>query len=114
MRGGPKQEKLAGEKRRRSPDYELERNSHVASKPTMSAGHPSEDDIPNVMRLRVAGVPKIAFAASGGMMDGRGLVTLAVGAKGINMGTQFIATREAPAHDNAKRALVDADELQRD
>jgi NAD(P)H-dependent flavin oxidoreductase YrpB (nitropropane dioxygenase family) len=77
-------------------------------------GHPGEDDIPNMILLpRVAEELKIPFVASGGMADGRSLVAaLALGADGINMGTRFIATREAPAHDNVKRALVDADELQ--
>ena len=77
-------------------------------------GHPGEDDIPNMILLpRVAEELKIPFVASGGMVDGRSLVAaLALGADGINMGTRFIATKEAPAHDNVKQALVAANELQ--
>jgi NADH:quinone reductase (non-electrogenic) len=77
-------------------------------------GHPGEDDIPNMVLLpRVAEELRIPFVASGGMADGRSLVAaLALGADGINMGTRFIATREAPAHDNVKQALVAANELQ--
>src|SRR6516165_5886799 len=77
-------------------------------------GHPGEDDIPNMILLpRVAEELKIPFVASGGMADGRSLVAaLALGADGINMGTRFIATREAPAHHNVKQALVAANELQ--
>ena len=76
--------------------------------------HPGEDDIPNMILLpRVAEELKIPFVASGGMADGRSLVAaLALGADGINMGTRFIATKEAPAHDNVKQALVAANELQ--
>jgi nitronate monooxygenase len=55
---------------------------------------------------------KTPFVASGGMADGRSLVaSLAMGADGINMGTRFVATKEAPVHDNVKRALVEATEL---
>jgi NADH:quinone reductase (non-electrogenic) len=77
-------------------------------------GHPGEDDIPNMVLLpRVAEELRIPFVASGGMADGRSLVAaLALGADGINTGTRFIATREAPAHDNVKQALVAANELQ--
>jgi len=77
-------------------------------------GHPGEDDIPNMILLpRVAEKLKIPFVASGGMADGRSLVAaLALGADGINMGTRFIATKEAPAHDNVKQALGAANELQ--
>jgi NADH:quinone reductase (non-electrogenic) len=77
-------------------------------------GHLGEDDIPNMILLpRVAEELKIPFVASGGMTDGRSLVAaLALGADGINMGTRFIATKEAPAHNNVKRALVAANELQ--
>jgi NAD(P)H-dependent flavin oxidoreductase YrpB (nitropropane dioxygenase family) len=75
-------------------------------------GHPGEDDVPNMILLpRVAEEMKIPFVASGGMTDGRSLVAaLALGADG--MGTRFIATKEAPAHDNVKQALVAANELQ--
>ncbi|MFN9775159.1 MAG: NAD(P)H-dependent flavin oxidoreductase [Burkholderiales bacterium] len=76
-------------------------------------GHPGEDDIPNFILLpRAADELKIPFVASGGMADGRSLVAaLALGADGINMGTRFIATREAPVHENVKRAIVEASEL---
>ncbi|MCP3985925.1 MAG: nitronate monooxygenase [bacterium] len=78
------------------------------------AGHPGEDDIPGLILLPRAGEElTIPFVASGGMADGRSLVAaLALGAEGINMGTRFIATQEAPVHQNVKQALVDADELQ--
>ncbi len=76
-------------------------------------GHPGEDDVPNFILLpRAAEELKIPFVASGGMADGRSLVAaLALGAEGINMGTRFIATREAPVHDNVKQAIVAASEL---
>ena len=76
-------------------------------------GHPGEDDIPNFILLpRAAEELKIPFVASGGMADGRSLVAaLALGAEGINMGTRFMATREAPIHDNVKKAIVEASEL---
>ena len=77
------------------------------------AGHPGEDDIPNFILLpRAAEELKIPFVASGGMADGRSLVAaLALGAEGINMGTRFIATKEAPVHENVKQALVEPTEL---
>jgi NADH:quinone reductase (non-electrogenic) len=76
-------------------------------------GHPGEDDMPNMILLpRAAEELKIPFVASGGMADARSLVAaLALGAAGINMGTRFIATKEAPVHDNVKNALVAATEL---
>jgi NADH:quinone reductase (non-electrogenic) len=76
-------------------------------------GHPGEDDIPNMILLpRAADELKIPFVASGGMADARSLVaSLAMGASGMNMGTRFIATKEAPVHDNVKQALVKATEL---
>jgi len=76
-------------------------------------GHPGEDDIPNFILLpRAADELTIPFVASGGMADGRSLVgALAMGAEGINMGTRFIATQEAPVHDNVKQAIVVASEL---
>jgi NAD(P)H-dependent flavin oxidoreductase YrpB (nitropropane dioxygenase family) len=76
-------------------------------------GHPGEDDIPNMILLpRAADELKIPFAASGGMADARSLVAaLAMGAQGMNMGTRFMATKEAPIHDNVKKALVAASEL---
>jgi NAD(P)H-dependent flavin oxidoreductase YrpB (nitropropane dioxygenase family) len=76
-------------------------------------GHPGEDDVPNFILLpRAAEELKIPFVASGGMADGRSLVAaLALGADGMNMGTRFIATKEAPVHDNVKQAIVAASEL---
>ncbi|HEV2611847.1 MAG TPA: nitronate monooxygenase family protein [Noviherbaspirillum sp.] len=76
-------------------------------------GHPGEDDIPNFILLpRAAEELKIPFVASGGMADGRSLVAaLALGAEGMNMGTRFIATKEAPVHENVKQAIVAASEL---
>jgi nitronate monooxygenase len=76
-------------------------------------GHPGEDDVPNMILLpRAAEELKIPFVASGGMADARSLVAaLAMGADGMNMGTRFIATKEAPVHDNVKKALVAASEL---
>jgi NAD(P)H-dependent flavin oxidoreductase YrpB (nitropropane dioxygenase family) len=76
-------------------------------------GHPGEDDVPNFILLpRAADELKIPFVASGGMADGRSLVAaLALGAEGMNMGTRFIATQEAPVHENVKQAIVAATEL---
>jgi nitronate monooxygenase len=76
-------------------------------------GHPGEDDVPNFILLpRAAEELKIPFVASGGMADGRSLVAaLALGAEGMNMGTRFIATKEAPVHEHVKQALVAASEL---
>jgi len=76
-------------------------------------GHPGEDDVPNFILLpRAAEALKIPFVASGGMADGRSLVAaLALGAEGMNMGTRFIATKEAPVHENVKQAIVAATEL---
>ena len=76
-------------------------------------GHPGEDDIPNMILLpRAAEELKIPFVASGGMADARSLVaSLAMGAEGMNMGTRFIATKEAPVHENVKQAIVNASEL---
>lgn len=78
------------------------------------AGHPGEDDIPGLVLIPAAADRvKIPMLASGGFGDGRGLVAaLALGADGINMGTRFCATKEAPIHDNFKQAIVDADERQ--
>ena len=77
-------------------------------------GHPGEDDIPNMILLpRAAEELTIPFVASGGMANGRSLVaSLALGADGMNMGTRFVATKEAPVHENVKQAILDADELQ--
>ena len=76
-------------------------------------GHPGEDDIPNMILLpRAAEELSIPFVASGGMADARSLVaSLALGADGMNMGTRFIATKEAPVHENVKQAILDASEL---
>lgn len=76
-------------------------------------GHPGEDDIPNMILLpRAADELEIPFVSSGGMADGRSLVaSLAMGAQGMNMGTRFIATKEAPVHENVKQAIVAASEL---
>lgn len=76
-------------------------------------GHPGEDDVPNFILLpRAAEELDIPFVASGGMADGRSLIAaLALGAEGINMGTRFIATKEAPVHEKVKQALIAASEL---
>jgi len=76
-------------------------------------GHPGEDDIPNMILLpRAADELKIPFVASGGLADARSLVAaIAMGADGINMGTRFIATVEAPVHENVKQAILAASEL---
>jgi NADH:quinone reductase (non-electrogenic) len=76
-------------------------------------GHPGEDDIPNMILLpRAADELDIPFVSSGGQADGRSLVaSLAMGASGMNMGTRFIATKEAPVHQNVKDAIVAASEL---
>ena len=76
-------------------------------------GHPGEDDIPNFILLpRAADELDIPFVASGGMADARSLVAaMALGAEGMNMGTRFIATQDAPVHQNVKEAIVNASEL---
>ena len=76
------------------------------------AGHPGEDDIPGLILIPAAADQvKIPLLASGGFGDGRGLVAaLALGADGINMGTRFCATREAPIHENVKRKYIENDE----
>jgi nitronate monooxygenase len=76
------------------------------------AGHPGEDDVPNFVLLPAAAAQlRIPMLASGGIADARGMVAaLALGADGINMGTRFMATREAPIHDNVKRQLMEHDE----
>ena len=72
------------------------------------AGHPGEDDVPNLVLLpAAANVIKIPMLASGGFADARGLVAaLALGCEGINMGTRFMATKEAPIHEKVKEAIV--------
>jgi nitronate monooxygenase len=76
------------------------------------AGHPGEDDVPNLVLLpAAANVIKIPMVASGGFADARGLVAaLALGCEGMNMGTRFMATREAPIHEKVKEAIVAGDE----
>lgn len=76
------------------------------------AGHPGEDDIPGLILIpAAANKVRVPMLASGGFADARGLVAaLALGAHGINMGTRFCATVEAPIHSNFKQAMVDADE----
>lgn len=76
-------------------------------------GHPGEDDVPNMILLpRAADELEIPFVSSGGQADGRSLVaSLAMGAQGMNMGTRFVATQEAPVHENVKQAIVAANEL---
>lgn len=78
------------------------------------AGHPGEDDVTNMILLPAAAAKlSIPMIASGGIGDAQGLVAaLALGAEGINMGTRFVATKEAPVHENVKQAMVDADERQ--
>ena len=77
------------------------------------AGHPGEDDVTNMILLPLAAKRlKIPFLASGGLGDGRGLAAaLAMGADGINMGTRFMVTKEAPIHDNVKQKMIEATEL---
>ena len=76
------------------------------------AGHPGEDDIPGLILIpAAANKVKIPMIASGGFGDARGLVAaLALGADGINMGTRFCVTQEAPIHENFKRQMVENDE----
>lgn len=76
------------------------------------AGHPGEDDIPGLVLIPAAADKvTVPMLASGGFADGRGLVAaLALGAEGINMGTRFVATREAPVHDGIKQAIIANDE----
>ncbi len=77
------------------------------------AGHPGEDDVTNMILLPLAARKlKIPFLASGGLGDGRGLAAaLSMGADGINMGTRFMVTREAPIHENVKQRMIAASEL---
>ena len=73
-----------------------------------AAGHPGEDDVTTLILVPlVRDAVDLPLIASGGFADGRGLVAaLALGADGINMGTRFVATREAPVHANIKQALL--------
>lgn len=77
------------------------------------AGHPGEDDIPGLVLLPAAADKlDIPIVASGGFADGRGMAAaLALGAEGINMGTRFLCTEEAPVHHNVKEAIVSRSEL---
>ncbi|KAK4520428.1 uncharacterized protein ATC70_008563 [Mucor velutinosus] len=76
------------------------------------AGHPGEDDITALILLaKSARVLDIPFVASGGIGDGRGLAAaLALGAEGVNMGSRFMCTQEAPLHASIKQTMVEADE----
>ncbi len=78
-----------------------------------AAGHPGENDTPSLVLLpRAVDQLEVPVIACGGFSDGRGLAAaLALGAAGMSMGTRFLATREAPVHDNLKRKLVEASEL---
>lgn len=78
------------------------------------AGHPGEDDVPGLVLIPAAADKiKIPIIASGGFADGRGLAAaLALGAEGINMGTRFLATKEAPVHNAMKKKIVESDERQ--
>lgn len=77
-----------------------------------AAGHPGEDDVGGLVLFPAAArAVKVPLIASGGIGDGRGMAAaLMLGAEGVNMGTRFCATREAPIHDAIKRALLDASE----
>jgi NADH:quinone reductase (non-electrogenic) len=76
------------------------------------AGHPGEDDIPNLVLIPAAAdALSVPLVASGGIADGRGLVAaLALGADGVNMGSRFLATAESPIHDRIKQKIVEMDE----
>lgn len=78
-----------------------------------AAGHPGEDDVTSLILIPLTrDAVKIPIIASGGFADGRGLVaSLALGADGMNMGTRFVATAEAPVHRKIKEALVAGSEL---
>lgn len=78
------------------------------------AGHPGEDDITNLVLLPAAAAKlTIPMLASGGIGNGQQMAAaFALGADGVNMGSRFVATKEAPVHENMKQAMVDADERQ--
>lgn len=78
------------------------------------AGHPGEEDVTGLVLIPAAANRlKIPIVASGGIADGRGLAAaLALGADGINMGTRFMVTQEAPIHHNIKQKIVEMDETQ--
>ncbi|UVC10547.1 nitronate monooxygenase [Rhizobium sp. TH2] len=77
-----------------------------------AAGHPGEDDIGGLVLFAAAArAVKVPLIASGGIGSGRGMAAaMMLGAEGINMGTRFCATKEAPIHDDIKQALVRAGE----
>jgi NADH:quinone reductase (non-electrogenic) len=77
-----------------------------------AAGHPGEDDVTTLILVPLTrDAVSVPLVASGGFADGRGLVAaLGLGADAINMGTRFVATKEAPVHDNVKQALIDGTE----
>jgi nitronate monooxygenase len=76
------------------------------------AGHPGEEDVPGLVLIPAACAQlKVPVIASGGIADGRGMAAaFALGAEGVNMGTRFFVTREAPVHENIKQAMVTATE----
>lgn len=78
------------------------------------AGHPGEQDVGGLVLFPAAAQAlKIPVIASGGIADGRGLAAaLALGCEGINMGTRFLVTEEAPIHEGIKQCVVDMDENQ--
>ena len=78
------------------------------------AGHPGEDDVGGLVLFAAAARKiRIPLIASGGIADGRGMAAaLALGCEGVNMGTRFVATKEAPVHDRIKQALIEANETQ--
>ena len=78
------------------------------------AGHPGEEDVTCLVLIPAAVQRlKIPVVASGGFADGRGLAAaLALGAEGINMGTRFMVTQEAPIHHDIKQRIVEMDETQ--
>ncbi len=77
-----------------------------------AAGHPGEDDVTSLILIPLTrDAIRLPIIASGGFADGRGLVgCLGLGADGMNMGTRFVATKEAPVHDNVKQALIQHNE----
>ncbi|MDA8484623.1 nitronate monooxygenase family protein [Pseudomonas resinovorans] len=77
-----------------------------------AAGHPGEDDVPGLVLIRAASAAlRIPVIASGGIADGRGMAAaLMLGAEGINMGTRFMLTKEAPIHEDIKAALAAGNE----
>jgi len=78
-----------------------------------AAGHPGEDDVTSLILVPLTrDAINLPIIASGGFADGRGLLaSLGLGADGMNMGTRFVATQEAPVHPNVKQSLIDHGEL---